>query len=131
MLLEIVSGQSNRRFSQRSKEDLPIHAWILWNEERSIELVDPEMDKTYSSKEIERFIQIGLLCVQADEEQRPSMTEVVLMLTVGSIDLTLPSPPVVIVPQLNVAWANPAGQHSNSDQYSTKSIPQDLYPNPR
>ncbi|XP_074267784.1 cysteine-rich receptor-like protein kinase 19 [Silene latifolia] len=131
MLLEIVSGQSNRRFSQRSKEDLPIHAWILWNEERSIELVDPELDKTYSSKEIERFIQIGLLCVQPDEEQRPTMTEVVLMLTVGSIDLTMPSPPVVIVPQLNVAWANPTGEHSNSDQFSTKSITQDLYSNPR
>ncbi|XP_074267412.1 cysteine-rich receptor-like protein kinase 6 [Silene latifolia] len=66
MLLEIVSGLNNRTYYQESKKSLQSHAWILWNEERSIELVDPELDKTYSSKYIERFIQIGLICVQAD-----------------------------------------------------------------
>ncbi|XP_074267416.1 cysteine-rich receptor-like protein kinase 10 [Silene latifolia] len=133
MLLEIVSGQSNRRFMQKSKkQDLPIHAWILWYEEKSMELVDPELDKTFSRTDIERCIQIGLLCVQADAEQRPTMTEVVLMLTVSAIYLTLPSPPVVTFPQLKVLSTNSTGQQSNSDPFSTKSITEDdLYPKPR
>ncbi|XP_074267411.1 cysteine-rich receptor-like protein kinase 10 [Silene latifolia] len=132
MLLEIVLGQTNRIFNQKStEEDLPMHAWLLWNDERSIELVDPELDKSYSNKDIERCIQIGLLCVQPDAEQRPTMTEVVLMLTVGSIDLPLPSPPEMTFRQFKLRGIRTGEQRSDSEPFSTKSITDDLHPKPR
>ncbi|XP_074267405.1 cysteine-rich receptor-like protein kinase 25 [Silene latifolia] len=129
MILEIVTG--HRMFKRNSQDDLLMNAWRLWNEQRAIELVDPELDKSYSSKDIERCIQIGLLCVQPDAEQRPTMTNVVLMLTVDLIDLPLPSPPMMSFPQFNIPRLKTGEEHSDSDQFSSKSVTADLNTNPR
>ncbi|XP_074267431.1 cysteine-rich receptor-like protein kinase 25 [Silene latifolia] len=121
MLLEIVSGQKNRipkEFPQ--KEDLSIQAWSLWNEGRSFELTDPIMSNNCPSYEVMRCIQIGLLCVQANADERPIMTAVVLMLT-GSIDLPFPSTPAMLTQQYSTRTSHSGPQPSDLDQVSTKS----------
>ncbi|KAK9706482.1 hypothetical protein RND81_07G128600 [Saponaria officinalis] len=138
MLLEIVSGQKNRLLQRsQQREDLSIQAWKLWNEERSFELTDHVLLDNCLSNDVLRCIQIGLLCVQADAEERPTMSAVFLMLT-GSIDLPFPSSPIVSSHQQHsMPMAYTGWQRSDTDQYSTKSVTmatdmeQDLYPRPR
>ncbi|XP_074267435.1 cysteine-rich receptor-like protein kinase 8 [Silene latifolia] len=106
MILEIVSGQKNS-ISKKSpqKEDFPIHVWRLWDKARSLNLVDPVLKNNYSI-DVLRCIQIGLLCVQANAEQRPAMTVVVRMLT-DSIDLPLPSAPTHVHLSIQLAYSLP------------------------
>ncbi|PHT44251.1 G-type lectin S-receptor-like serine/threonine-protein kinase [Capsicum baccatum] len=81
LVLEIVSGKSNRRFSHPDHYlNLLGHAWKIYKEGRSIELLDEHLSDTCSRSEVERSICVGLLCVQQCPEDRPSMSSVVFML---------------------------------------------------
>ncbi|KAM1295727.1 hypothetical protein ACFX2H_015483 [Malus domestica] len=91
LVLEIISGKKNSRFFQTDvAEDLISHAWKLWRDGEPLELLDPCLRDSYSRTEVIRCIHIGLLCVQEDPADRPTMQSVVLMLS--SYSLTLPSP---------------------------------------
>ncbi|KAL2555298.1 G-type lectin S-receptor-like serine/threonine-protein kinase [Forsythia ovata] len=80
LLLEIVSGKRNRGFSHRDHHhNLLGHAWMLYKEGRSLELVDDYLGVSGYLSEVLRSIHIGLLCVQQSPEDRPSMSLVVLM----------------------------------------------------
>ncbi|XP_062014520.1 G-type lectin S-receptor-like serine/threonine-protein kinase At4g27290 [Rosa rugosa] len=82
-VLEIISGKRNRGFSHPDHDlNLLGHAWNLYTEGRSIELLDTSVgNSTNPSEEVLRSIHVGLLCVQKDPEDRPSMSDVVLMLS--------------------------------------------------
>ncbi|PIN26897.1 Serine/threonine protein kinase [Handroanthus impetiginosus] len=81
LVLEIVTGKRNRGFSHKDHSlNLLGHAWKLHKEGRSLELVDACLEDKYYSSEVMRSIQVGLLCVQQNPEDRPSMSSVVLML---------------------------------------------------
>ncbi|KAK4771310.1 hypothetical protein SAY87_031842 [Trapa incisa] len=54
--------------------------WKLREEERLLEIVDSELSD-YPEDEVLRFIIVGLFCTQAASSQRPSMKQVVKMLT--------------------------------------------------
>ena len=63
--------------------------WELWREDRALDIVDSSINESFVPHEVLRCIQIGLLCVQEDAMDRPTMLEVLLML---SSETTLPSP---------------------------------------
>ncbi|KAJ0018337.1 hypothetical protein Pint_10808 [Pistacia integerrima] len=63
--------------------------WNLWNEGKSIEIVDKALGESYPADEVLRCIQIGLLCVQEQAIDRPTMSAVIFML--GNVN-GLPSP---------------------------------------
>ncbi|KAF6160895.1 hypothetical protein GIB67_025430 [Kingdonia uniflora] len=88
LILEIVSGQKIYRFHE--SRDLLTFTWKLWIEGIPLELVDPTLTDNYHSNEVVRCIHIGLLCVQDNIEDRPTMSSVMLML--NSFSLTLASP---------------------------------------
>lgn len=54
--------------------------WKLREEERLLELVDPELT-AYPEAEVMRFIKVALFCTQATAQQRPTMKQVVEMLS--------------------------------------------------
>ncbi|XP_052301292.1 G-type lectin S-receptor-like serine/threonine-protein kinase RKS1 isoform X23 [Populus trichocarpa] len=90
MLLEIVSGKKNNRFYQRNPPLTLIgYVWELWREDKALEIVDPSLKELYHPREALKCIQIGLLCVQEDATDRPSMLAVVFML---SNETEIPSP---------------------------------------
>ncbi|KAK6932379.1 Serine-threonine/tyrosine-protein kinase, catalytic domain [Dillenia turbinata] len=96
LILEIVSGQKNSHFYQSDcAEDLLSYAWKLWKENVPLELVDETIRDSYSKNEVLSCIQIGLLCVQEDPKERPTMASVVLMLNSFSITLPLPKNPAL------------------------------------
>ncbi|XP_060191125.1 G-type lectin S-receptor-like serine/threonine-protein kinase At4g27290 isoform X1 [Lycium barbarum] len=82
LVLEIVSGKKNRRFVHPDHDlNLLGHAWMLHNEGRTLELVDPNLVDSYYMSEVVRSIHVGLLCVQQNPEDRPSMSTVIMMLS--------------------------------------------------
>ncbi|KAK4588044.1 hypothetical protein RGQ29_019150 [Quercus rubra] len=90
ILLEIISGKKNNSSYQRHDSLTLIgHVWELWREDRVLDIVDSSINDSFVSHEVLRCIQIGLLCVQEDAMDRPTMLAVLLML---SCETTLPSP---------------------------------------
>ncbi|XP_075076211.1 G-type lectin S-receptor-like serine/threonine-protein kinase CES101 isoform X1 [Nicotiana tabacum] len=91
LLLEIVSGKkSNSCYDSEHPLNLIGLAWELWREERALELIDVTLIESCSRNEVMRCIHVGLLCVQDYAKDRPSMSNVVSMLT---NDTRQPPPP--------------------------------------
>ncbi|XP_073148423.1 G-type lectin S-receptor-like serine/threonine-protein kinase At4g27290 [Henckelia pumila] len=81
LVLEIVSGKRNRGFSHSDHHlNLLGHAWTLYKEERSHEVAEASLRNPQNLAQVIRSIHVGLLCVQQNPEDRPSMSSVVLML---------------------------------------------------
>ncbi|CAJ2678380.1 unnamed protein product [Trifolium pratense] len=81
LLLEIIAGQRNTyRETGRASPNLIGHVWTLWIEGKALDIVDPALNQSYPTAMVLRCIQIGLLCVQENAMNRPSMLEVVFML---------------------------------------------------
>ncbi|KAL8506030.1 hypothetical protein ACS0TY_017040 [Phlomoides rotata] len=66
VLLEIVSGEKNRGFERSGDHihSLLGHAWVLWKENKTLELMDECLKDTFVESEVKRCIHVGLLCVQ-------------------------------------------------------------------
>ncbi|KAK3426741.1 hypothetical protein EUGRSUZ_F03116 [Eucalyptus grandis] len=93
LVLEIVSGKRNRGFHHPDHDhNLLGHAWRLFTEGRSMQLLDQLVENSCSTSEALRSIHIGLLCVQRCPDDRPSMSTVVMMLG-SDIELPLPKEP--------------------------------------
>ncbi|RXH92021.1 hypothetical protein DVH24_021044 [Malus domestica] len=89
----IITGQKNSSFRHGGNvEDLLSYAWKSWKEDTASNLIDPLL-KSGSIPEIMRCVHIGLLCVQQNIADRPTMAAVMLMLTTNSLDLPVPSQP--------------------------------------
>ncbi|KAI3688571.1 hypothetical protein L2E82_46227 [Cichorium intybus] len=90
LVLEIVTGKKNRGFFHHDHHhNLLGHAWILYTEGRSLELIDENLSDSCHLYEVLRSIEMALLCVQRSPEDRPSMSSVVVML---SSESELPQP---------------------------------------
>ncbi|KAL5199054.1 hypothetical protein ABZP36_002566 [Zizania latifolia] len=79
LLLEIISGRRNHLSS-----NLIAHTWMLWQEGRNLELLDPAVRGECTAGELEQAatcIQVGLLCVQESPDERPPMADVIHMLS--------------------------------------------------
>ncbi|XP_039169821.1 cysteine-rich receptor-like protein kinase 10 [Eucalyptus grandis] len=98
ILLEIISGKKNSGFHLTKRaSSLLKYAWILWNEGRELEFVDPFLLKSFPPADVRRTIQMGLLCVQEDPADRPLMTDVVVLLESGPAILLQPKQPAFSV----------------------------------
>ncbi|KAJ1375461.1 Serine-threonine/tyrosine-protein kinase, catalytic domain [Sesbania bispinosa] len=81
LLLEIIAGKRNTDCETgRASPNLIGHVWMLWTEGRALDIVDSTLGQSYPPALVLRCIQIGLLCVQENAINRPSMLEVVFML---------------------------------------------------
>ncbi|KAK1284617.1 Receptor-like serine/threonine-protein kinase SD1-7 [Acorus calamus] len=79
LVLEILSGRRNRGFYQSEPDsNLLRNAWRLWEEGRGLELLDTSIGHVYPVIEAMRCLQVGLLCVQEQAEDRPTMSWVVI-----------------------------------------------------
>ncbi|KAF7822815.1 G-type lectin S-receptor-like serine/threonine-protein kinase [Senna tora] len=95
LVLEIICGKKNRGFYfEDYKHNLIGHAWILWKEGMVLELVDKKIEETWNVSEMLRCIQVGLLCVQENQDDRPTIASAVLMME-SDITLAEPKQPVV------------------------------------
>ncbi|KAE8689524.1 G-type lectin S-receptor-like serine/threonine-protein kinase [Hibiscus syriacus] len=94
LMLEIVTGRRNRGFSDPyHKLNLVGHAWRLFNEGRSFELLDEKTKTSCEISEVLRSIHVGLLCVQHRPKDRSCMAAAVLMLSSETSSLLRPKKP--------------------------------------
>ncbi|XP_041023456.1 putative receptor-like protein kinase At4g00960 isoform X4 [Juglans microcarpa x Juglans regia] len=98
LVLEIVSGKKNNSSFQGENEagGLLSYAWKNWREGTTSNLVDATL-KARSTTQIMRCIHIGLLCVQENVVDRPTMATVVLMFNSQSVTLPVPSRPAFLM----------------------------------
>ncbi|XP_065622085.1 cysteine-rich receptor-like protein kinase 44 isoform X1 [Quercus suber] len=97
LVLEMICGQKNGYFcNEENGEDLLTHAWTNWRNMTASNIIDPTLG-VGSTTEIIRCIHIGLLCVQENAANRPTMASVVLMLDSNSITLSVPSRPAFFI----------------------------------
>ncbi|KAB1226371.1 hypothetical protein CJ030_MR1G020588 [Morella rubra] len=54
--------------------------WDLWMEGKALDIVDSTLSVEFTAHEVSRCIQIGLLCVQEQATDRPTMLDVLFML---------------------------------------------------
>nr|XP_023879892.1 G-type lectin S-receptor-like serine/threonine-protein kinase At4g03230 isoform X2 [Quercus suber] len=106
MLLEIVSGRKNTGFYQTDSFHLLGYAWELWTSDRGSDLVDPLLDDVSSVHAALKYVNIGLLCVQESAADRPTMSDVVAMLSSESTALPYPKQPAFLNMK-SVMKANP------------------------
>ncbi|KAL6348151.1 hypothetical protein AAG906_039599 [Vitis piasezkii] len=125
LVLEIISGKKNGSFYESGQtEGLPSYAWKLWRDGTPLELMDPMMGDSYARNEVLRCIHMGLLCVQEDPDDRPSMASVVLMLSSYSVTLPLPQQPAFFI-RSGTQLGFPINA-LESDQSESKSTPWSL-----
>ena len=95
--------------------DFQLQVWTLYRSNTLTEAVDPCIRDEISAKEASNVLQIGLLCTQASVPLRPSMAQVVQMLTDKDCEIPTPNQP----PFLNASVLEPG---SSSRSYSTDSF---------
>lgn len=95
--------------------------WKLWNEEKSIGIIDEMLGGTFSSNEVIRCIQVALLCVQHRTGDRPTMSAVVFMLSNENVELPQPNKPGFITESTSfrIHDSSFSGKNSNIDQATT------------
>jgi hypothetical protein len=96
-----------------------MQAWIHWRDGSPLELLDQSLGDSYSRDEVLRCIHIGLLCVQEDPDERPTMASILLTLNNGSVTLPSPKEPAFF---LHSKTDTPI-KDLESDQSTTKSMP--------
>ncbi|KAA8515454.1 hypothetical protein F0562_018935 [Nyssa sinensis] len=129
LVLEMISGQKNNCFQNgENVVDLLSYAWKNWNEGTVSNLLDPTLRTVSSSiNEIMRCIHIGLLCVQENVADRPTMASIVLMFSSFSLTLPLPSEPAFFMhssidPEMPLLREDYSGAtNTNSSQSKTRS----------
>ncbi|KAK9922521.1 hypothetical protein M0R45_030983 [Rubus argutus] len=84
MVLVLVSGC-------REVGDLSEWAYKEWLDGHLENIVDRRLSGLYISQELERVLRIAFWCLQIDERQRPSMSEVVMVLE-GTSSVDPPTP---------------------------------------
>ncbi|XP_050288781.1 cysteine-rich receptor-like protein kinase 29 isoform X3 [Quercus robur] len=95
LVLEIVCGEKNGYF-RNSGEYLLNYAWKNWRNMTTSNIIDPILE-VGSTTEIIRCIHIGLLCVQENVADRPTMASIIQMLNSNSITLLVPSRPAFFI----------------------------------
>ena len=81
----------------RVSVSIGLQAWKLWRENKALDLMDASLSETCNTSEFLRCINVGLLCVQEDPGDRPTMSNVVFMLGTEAASLPNPKQPAFFV----------------------------------
>ncbi|URE23370.1 receptor-like protein kinase, partial [Musa troglodytarum] len=103
LVLEILTGRKNSKsYNSEYSESLLSYTWEKWRCGSILEMVDPALDGHCQGSDLLRCMQIGLLCVQENPNDRPTMSTVVTMLNSGIAFLQAPGRPAFYVEQEDV-----------------------------
>ncbi|XP_058779978.1 G-type lectin S-receptor-like serine/threonine-protein kinase At4g03230 isoform X2 [Vicia villosa] len=95
ILLEIISGKKNTGFYQ-SKEtaaSLLSYAWRLWTENKLLDLMDMALSESCDHNQFVKCARVGLLCVQDEPGDRPTMSNILTMLDNETSTIPIPTKP--------------------------------------
>ncbi|XP_057485503.1 G-type lectin S-receptor-like serine/threonine-protein kinase B120 isoform X3 [Actinidia eriantha] len=113
IMLEIISGRRNTTFFEPNCSlNLLGYAWELWKVGRHMELMDPTTANSCSQSELLLCVRVALLCVQDSAGDRPTMSDVVSMLSNERTNLPVPKQPAFFTP-LGVMEVDSPGRDQN------------------
>ncbi|XP_045815186.1 cysteine-rich receptor-like protein kinase 10 [Trifolium pratense] len=95
IILEIISSKRNARsLGSLDFNDLLSYAWKNWRDKKELQVLDSNIvEKSFCYSEVIKCIQIGLLCVQQNPDDRLTIERVVSYLSSASVELPLPQEP--------------------------------------
>ncbi|KAL6653732.1 hypothetical protein ACP70R_008656 [Stipagrostis hirtigluma subsp. patula] len=94
VILEIISGKRTSSFHRYGDFVYLLgHAWQLWKDGSWLELVGTTLVTDNNTLEVKRCMHIALLCVQEKVANRPTMSDVVNMLSSKNMALLEPTHP--------------------------------------
>ncbi|XP_078172965.1 cysteine-rich receptor-like protein kinase 10 [Carex rostrata] len=123
LVLEIITGKEKSFFVNDEIKVLQSFVWENWTNGTITEVADPSLGQQYPMSELLRCIHIALLCVQENPADRPTMSNVVVMLSSETVStLEIPSRPAFCIANesIRVGLGNIGG---NTDKSSSKSVP--------
>uniref|UniRef100_A0A0E0AL07 Uncharacterized protein n=1 Tax=Oryza glumipatula TaxID=40148 RepID=A0A0E0AL07_9ORYZ len=92
LVLEIVTAKRNSGpYFAEQNEDLVNVVWRHWTEGNIVEMIDYSLDRNYPEAEVQKCVNIGLLCVQQNPVDRPTMADVMVLLNSDATS-SLPAP---------------------------------------
>ncbi|KAL4598183.1 hypothetical protein ACB092_11G041600 [Castanea dentata] len=113
LMLEIVSGRrSNSFYHSNEALNLVGYVWGLWQADKGLDLVDPTISDSCVNNQVLRCIQVSLLCVEDGAIDRPTMSDMLSMLTNESTKLPLPKKPAFSIARKQIE-ANIPNKESN------------------
>ncbi|KAF3948650.1 hypothetical protein CMV_025379 [Castanea mollissima] len=98
VLLEIISGKRNTGF-YKSEQAMSLlgYAWGLWTDNMLMDLMDETLQDTCIADQFVKCLNIGLLCVQANPSDRPTLSIVIKMLDGETVNLPTPKRPAFFI----------------------------------
>ncbi|KAJ0007847.1 hypothetical protein Pint_30286 [Pistacia integerrima] len=94
--------------------------WERWTSDRVLELIDPVLEGLPSKEMLIRYVNIALLCVEENAEDRPPMNDAISMLTNESLPLRPPNQPAFVHVRSRVL--NDIPRSSNPDKCSANEV---------
>ncbi|ESW05631.1 hypothetical protein PHAVU_011G196200 [Phaseolus vulgaris] len=114
LVLEIICGKKNSGFYlSECGQSLTLYAWKVWCAGKCLELMDPVLEECCVESEVVKCIHIGLLCVQEDAADRPTMSTVVVMLASDMMSLPKPNQPAFSVGRMTLDDASTSKSSKN------------------
>ena len=74
-----------------------LQVWRQWRDQTPLSILDASINENYSEIEVIKCIQIGLLCVQQNPDDRPTMVAIVSYLSSHLIELPSPQEPALFL----------------------------------
>ncbi|KAI9125902.1 hypothetical protein K1719_003320 [Acacia pycnantha] len=94
LLLQIISGKRiSGAYGENNDLNLMEYAYKLWKEGKGMEFVEASLDDTSSHCKLMRCLQVALLCVQNNAQDRPLMAHVSAMLRFEGNNIEAPKQP--------------------------------------
>ncbi|TYH25811.1 hypothetical protein ES288_A03G199600v1 [Gossypium darwinii] len=123
VLLETISGKRNTGFYQAEQPlSLIGYAWKLWKEGRALDLAEQSLRQSCNAYEYIRCVNIGLLCVQEDPDDRPAVSNVLLMLGSETPSLPIPKRPAYVVRRSLLSSASSSGNQIWNTELTTSTL---------
>uniref|UniRef100_A0A0D9WZY4 Protein kinase domain-containing protein n=1 Tax=Leersia perrieri TaxID=77586 RepID=A0A0D9WZY4_9ORYZ len=94
LVIEIVTCQrrnSGPNLSEQNDEDILSIVWRHWEDGTTADIIDHSLGRNYPEAEVLRCVNIGLLCVQQNPVDRPTMADVMVLLSTDTTS-SLPAP---------------------------------------
>ncbi|KAK8310937.1 hypothetical protein V6Z12_D02G218200 [Gossypium hirsutum] len=123
VLLETISGKRNTGFYQAEQPlSLLGYAWKLWKEGRALDLAEQSLRQSCNAYEYIRCVNVGLLCVQEDPDDRPAMSNVLFMLGSETPSLPIPKRPAYVVRRSLLSSASSSGNQIWITELTTSTL---------
>ncbi|GJR01531.1 serine-threonine/tyrosine-protein kinase catalytic domain-containing protein [Tanacetum coccineum] len=123
LVLETISGGITYGLVSNAYRNLNYQVWRNWLEGTPSNIIDPRINVDSSS--ITRFIEIGLLCIQEDAADRPTMEQVVDMLLYNSpVSLLIPKVPAWVISEISndISSDDISSNHGDYDSVAVEEL---------